>query len=115
VINAQLLAIFASLVHISAFLIYNKDIFKGRCNPSPVSWFIWAFMTVVNFTSYKAMNGNWIVAILPTVGSIMCISTFLFLVFSYFKSKEKIKKPDWKDVTHKMKNHYHGLHGHVLS
>jgi drug/metabolite transporter (DMT)-like permease len=98
VINTQTLAIIASLIHISAFVIYNKDIFRGKCHPSPISWFLWAFITVLNFTSYKVMNNDWIVAMLPIVGSAMCIFTFAFLIFSSLRLKRKIQKPDRKDI-----------------
>jgi uncharacterized membrane protein YadS len=98
VFNAQSLAIIASLIHISAFIVYNKDIFQGKNRPSPVSWFLWAFITVLNFTSYKVMNNDWIVAILPTVSSAMCIFTFAFLIFSALRLKRKIQKPDKGDI-----------------
>ena len=71
-----LLSITSGFLNILAFTIYNWKIIKGKANPNITAWALWAFITVLNFASYKAMSGDWVKSLLPTVSSIQCIITF---------------------------------------
>ncbi len=73
----ELLAILASLLNIVGFVVYNKQVFTGKNTPNITSWGIWAFVTVLNFLSYKTMSDDWVKSIFPTISSLMCIATFL--------------------------------------
>ena len=73
----ELLAVLASLLNIVGFVVYNKQIFTGKNTPNITSWGIWAFVTVLNFLSYKTMSDDWVKSIFPTISSLMCILTFL--------------------------------------
>jgi hypothetical protein len=76
-----ILAVLSNLIHITAFIIYNKDLLKGESNPNRASWGIWAFITILNFTSYGSMSGDWIKSLLPTISAILCIGTFFLTLF----------------------------------
>jgi hypothetical protein len=71
----------ATILSIGAFIIYNWRIFSGQSHANFISWAIWAFVTALNFTSYKSVSGSWIKAMLPTVDSGLCILTALVLLF----------------------------------
>ena len=71
----------ASLMHIVAFLVYNKQTLCGKIRPNIMTWSIWAFVTLLNLASYKAMSGDWIKTILPIISSVMCIATFVISLF----------------------------------
>lgn len=77
----QLLATVALLCHIVAFGIYNWQLLLGQSAPNAASWGIWAFITVLNFTSYKAMSKDWVKSLLPTLSSLLCILTFVLAAF----------------------------------
>jgi hypothetical protein len=76
------LATIASLIQLLAFGIYNQQILTGAAHPNIASWGIWAFITVLNFTSYKEMSRDWVKALLPTVDSLACIATFAITLFT---------------------------------
>ena len=71
------LAMVSGIIQVVAFVLYNKYILKGKTHPNIASWGIWAFITVLNFTSYGVMSDDWVKSLLPTVSSLMCIVTFL--------------------------------------
>lgn len=75
--SEELLAGFASLVHIVAFLVYNKQTLCGKIRPNITTWSIWAFVTLLNLASYKVMSGDWVKTLLPIISSVMCIATFV--------------------------------------
>jgi hypothetical protein len=63
-----------------AFVIYNWQMLLGQYSPNAVSWGVWAFITILNFTSYKAMSKDWVKSLLPTLNSTLCVLTFVFLL-----------------------------------
>lgn len=77
----KVLSVLAGLLSISAFCLYNQKILTGAAHPNITSWGLWAFMTVLNFTSYQAMSRDWLKNIVPTIGSIMCILTFIVTLY----------------------------------
>lgn len=54
---------------------------RSQSTPNAASWGVWAFITILNFTSYKAMSKDWVKSLLPTLGSILCILTFVVAGF----------------------------------
>lgn len=88
---ATKLAIFTGLLTSVAYMLYNVGILFGDTHPNVSSWFVWAFITVLNFTSYQSMTGDWVKSLLPTTNSIMCILTALLaLPVGSFRSLEQI-------------------------
>jgi hypothetical protein len=70
-------AVLAASLSILAFVLYNLRNSAGQTHPNVSSWAVWAFITILNFTSYKKMTGDWVKSVLPTVDSAMCIITAL--------------------------------------
>jgi hypothetical protein len=79
-----LLGITAGLMHVLAFVLYNRQMPKGTSQPNSATWTLWTFLTVLNVSSYAVMSGDWVKSLLPLVSSIACIATFLF---SFYKGK----------------------------
>jgi hypothetical protein len=59
-------------------MLYNWKNLVGATHPNLSSWVVWAFITILNFTSYKKLTGDWVKSLLPTANAIMCILTALF-------------------------------------
>ncbi|MHB8831307.1 MAG: hypothetical protein ACYC44_04300 [Patescibacteria group bacterium] len=88
------LGITAALMHVVAFVIYNRQMFIGSSEPKSATWTLWAFLTVLNSTSYLAMSQDWLKSLLP-----LCSSTACVITFGVALAKGKFKKPDWTDRT----------------
>jgi len=71
----------AMLASITASVIYNWKTFGGEASPNITSWFLWATITVLNFTSYRSMSGDWLKSTLPTSNSLFCVLTFFVALF----------------------------------
>lgn len=74
-------AVLSALFSVTAFVMYNLKLLGGEVSPNAASWAVWAFVTVLNFTSYRAMTGDWVKSLLPTMNSLLCIATFVVLAF----------------------------------
>ncbi len=72
------LGIIAGLVHISAFVLYNKQVSDKTSTPNIATWTMWVVLTILNLFTYNVMSGDIVKSILPTISSIFCIWTFLF-------------------------------------
>jgi len=70
-------AILAGCLSVLAFVLYNSRNIAGGTHPNISSWAVWASITVLNFTSYKKLTGDWVKSILPTANSAMCVATAL--------------------------------------
>lgn len=75
--KSRMLAIAAGLLSVMAFVLYNWKNLVGVTHPNVSSWAVWSFITVLNFTSYKKMTGDWVKGALPTANATMCLLTFL--------------------------------------
>ena len=79
----------APILNIIACVIYNWKIVHGAVSPNAVAWGIWGVITLLNFTSYKSMTGDWIKSVFPTVSSMLCITTFILSAcFGHFAHVE---------------------------
>lgn len=76
----ELLAIIALICNVVAFAIYNWQMLVGGSAPNIASWGIWSFGTILNFTSYRVMSGDWVKSLLPTSSSALCILTFVIAI-----------------------------------
>lgn len=75
--KARTLAFLAGSASAVAFVLYNAKSIKGTGNPNLSSWAVWAFLTILNFTSYKKLTRDWVKSLLPTANAAMCILTAL--------------------------------------
>lgn len=75
--SATTLAIFTGVLASIAYALYNAYSLFGDAHPNVSSWFVWAFITILNFTSYRSMTGDWVKSALPTINSLLCIVTAL--------------------------------------
>jgi len=80
-VTAKLLGITAGLLHIIAFVIYNRQMLEGTSKPNSATWTLWVFLTVLNATSYSDMSGDWVKNFLPIVSSAAVFVTFLVALF----------------------------------
>ncbi|MBI3633824.1 MAG: hypothetical protein HY226_06075 [Candidatus Vogelbacteria bacterium] len=91
------LAIAATVYSTKAYIAYSQKANTGEVNNNIVSWFIWAFVTVTNASSYFNMNKDWAMTILPATGSIACLCVFVYMLFNGVY--ERPKKDDWLMLT----------------
>jgi hypothetical protein len=75
--KSRTLALIAGLLSVMAFVLYNWKNLVGATHPNVSSWAVWAFITILNFTSYKKLTGDWVKSLLPTANAVMCILTAL--------------------------------------
>lgn len=80
------LGVIAGLMHVAAFVLYNKQMLRGTSVPNTATWTLWAFLTVLNVSSYAVMSEDLVKSILPAASSLACVATFLF---SWYKGKLK--------------------------
>jgi hypothetical protein len=91
--TAVVLGLIAGSMHVVAFGIYNKQLFKGESVPNPATWLLWAIGTVLNLLTYFHMTRDWVKSLLPTMSSVACLATFVVAL-----AKGKLSKPsagDW--------------------
>ena len=62
--KSRMLALIAGLLSVTAFALYNWRNLVGEARPNVSSWAVWAFITVLNFTSYKKLTGDWVKSLL---------------------------------------------------
>lgn len=79
-----IIGITAGSIHVTAFLIYHKQIFQGTSHPNITTWTLWAFLSPLNCLSYIAMSNDWIKGLLPIASTSACLAVF---VLSLFKGK----------------------------
>jgi hypothetical protein len=87
-----LLGASAGFLHVLAFALYNRQMLHGTSQPNSATWTLWAFLTVLNASSYAVMSGDLVKSILPIASSLACILTFLFSLY-----KGKLSKLDLWD------------------
>lgn len=75
-----ILALITSLVQIIGFVIYDVQAFRKMSKPNIATWILWAGISILNFTSYRSMSGDWMKSLLPTVSSAFCVLTFFVAI-----------------------------------
>ncbi|MFA6447565.1 MAG: hypothetical protein WCW31_04935 [Patescibacteria group bacterium] len=83
------LSITAALLHIAAFVIYNRQMSLGTSTPISATWTLWAVLTIMNSASYLAMSHDLIKSLLPLASSAACLITFVSAL-----TKGKFEKAD---------------------
>ena len=85
--TSKIFALLALVLSLSAYIVYSWKTFIGETHPNISSWAVWSFLTILNFTSYKKLTGDWVKSILPTANAIMTIITLACaLLTGSFKS-----------------------------
>ncbi|HEY4525069.1 MAG TPA: hypothetical protein VJL39_01740 [Candidatus Paceibacterota bacterium] len=73
------------------YVLYIRDIFRGRAMPHPFSWFVWGLMAAIVFfaqVSEHAGAGSWITGVV----AVMCLA---ISVLALFKGEKGITVSDW--------------------
>lgn len=73
--------IVAGIIHVVAFITYNKYLIIGSTKPAITPWFLWALGTLINASSYFQMSENIAASIISGTGALMCVLTFIALLF----------------------------------
>ncbi len=72
------LGIAAGVLQLAAFYFYNRRIFAGEIVPTTATWTLWAFLTVLNASSYAEMTVDVAKYILPTASAAATLATFAY-------------------------------------
>lgn len=71
-----ILAVIVMALSAIGFYLFNRNMIRGIERPSTASWNLWVLFTVVNCSSFFAMNGDWIMFALPGLDMVLCIATW---------------------------------------
>lgn len=86
-------SIFAGVLQLLGYFIYNQKVLSGKIIPNTASWFIWAIGGVLTTASYIFVSGDLVKDILPIVCSLSAIFIFIFcLMRGHF---QKIDSFEW--------------------
>ena len=77
----ELIAIFATILNIVAYLVYFHQIKKEKSLPNPTTWGLWAFITLIDFLSYEELSGDFLTSATFLIDSIACGAIFLYLLW----------------------------------
>jgi hypothetical protein len=89
-----LLGVAAGIVHITAYLLYNTDILKNACSPNNTTWLLWAFLGLLNVSSYVRMSRDLAKSILPITSATLRFTTLFVII-----ARGKWRKPDKYDLS----------------
>ena len=70
------ISVASGVVQLAAFVLYNKQIFNGKSKPNTVVWTLWAYLTLLDSSSYTVMSGDMVKSILPIVSMALTVGTF---------------------------------------
>lgn len=87
------IGLLSGLVSLSAFALYNAQIFMGRSTPNATTWLLWVFLTVLSASSYAVMTADPAKFILPATTALATIGTFAYsLIAGRF---QPVRRWDW--------------------
>lgn len=72
--------IVAAAIHLSAYLIYNWQMFLSHAHPNAATWGLWLAISTMNCASYFFMNRDWGKIILPSTSTLATFVTFGYAV-----------------------------------
>lgn len=78
---STIITLTAGAIFVYAFVLYNKDLLKGKTTPSFVSWLLFSIVTGINFTSFLDMTGDWVKTVCAFADFGGCVLTFGFLMY----------------------------------
>ncbi len=79
----------AGAIQLVGYWVYNKGA-NGKINTG--SWSMWALAGVIDFASYFALTGDWVINILPAVCAVAAIGTFCLAI-----ARKRFSCPDKTD------------------
>lgn len=88
-----LLGLLAGVLQLIGFGIYNWGIFTKKTNPNICTWSIWAFIVILNSSTYFAMSGDLAKNFLPIASAIANVLTWIFALTR--KNKGSLSSNDW--------------------
>lgn len=74
-----ILGVVAAVLHGAAYVMYMRQAKLGKSKPNPISWSIWAFLAVMNVSTFTAMS-DLVSALQFVTGTVACIVTFLYVL-----------------------------------
>jgi len=80
-----------AILHGIAYVMYNIQAKLEESSPNPASWFVWAYLAVLNALSYREMSNDWVTTLQFYTGSVMCILTVLYVL-----AIGKFAWPEWQ-------------------
>ena len=90
---SEVLGWMAFVIHLSAFVIYNRKMLSGQVRPNAATWTIWAFAASLNCLTYFFISEDWVKVLVPIAGSTACIFTFFFSL-----ARGGFRRPDRFDI-----------------
>jgi hypothetical protein len=88
------LGIVIVLLHLIAYVIYNKQAKLGLSKPNVATWGVLAFLSIINATSFNSMSQDIVVSLQFIAGAVASFSTFIYVFcigkFSKLKPKEYV-------------------------
>jgi hypothetical protein len=88
-----LLGILSGVLQLVGYWLYARHLLRSEIRPNSASWFIWAYGSLVEASSYFEMSGDVVKSILPMTCAVACIVTF-FLIMRVGQFK-KLKTLDY--------------------
>ena len=79
-----------------AYVLYNRKMFKGTSQPNPLSWWLWSFLSILNFVSYLIYSKDFVKTLLALENATSCCIT-AYLVSKRVKKTEPLKF--WEKIT----------------
>jgi hypothetical protein len=82
-----ILTVLSSLIFLSFFVVYNKNIINGSIKPNIVSWELFSLITLINAITYIAFTHDLLKGALAFTDFFTCIIITCFILFKgqYFK------------------------------
>ncbi len=92
-----IISVFAGILQLFGYLVYNRKILSGEIVPNAGSWLIWALGGVATTVSYIFVSDDWVKDILPVV----CASSgIVIFIFCLAKGRfERIDLVDWMIIS----------------
>ncbi|HBR80893.1 MAG: hypothetical protein UX09_C0065G0003 [Candidatus Uhrbacteria bacterium GW2011_GWE2_45_35] len=70
----------AAAIHLSAYFIYNRQMFLGNTRPNAATWGLLLTISTMNCVSYFFMNRDWGKIVLPATSTLATFITFGYAV-----------------------------------
>ncbi len=77
---SKIFSILAGVFMFLGYVLYDKEIFLGRCKPNVISWSLWTMTSTINLASYFAVTGDIMKISLSVVSSFFCIVTLIIAI-----------------------------------
>lgn len=86
----HLIALGQLVVHLTAFILYNRKAINQESKPSKATWALWSVLAAINAVSYGLTTGDWFKTALSIFDAVACTVT-LIIVLRYRGTTELAK------------------------